>query len=55
MNIPVFNGFLYDARAKSADLQTEVARQRLAQLRNDIARDVRIAWQDTNRAYQRLA
>jgi outer membrane protein len=55
INIPVFNGFLYDARGKTADLQTEVARQRLAELRNDIARDVRISWQDTNRAYQRLA
>jgi outer membrane protein len=55
VNIPVFNGFLYNARAKTADLQTEVARQRLAQLRNNIARDVRISWQDTNRAYQRLA
>jgi outer membrane protein len=54
INIPVFNGFLYDARAKTADLQTEVARQKLSDLRNSIARDVRIAWQDTNRAYERL-
>ncbi len=55
VNIPVFSGFLYRARAKTADLQTEVARQKLAELRNNIARDVRISWQDTNRAYQRLA
>jgi outer membrane protein len=54
INIPVFNGFLYNARAKTADLQTEVARQKLSDLRNNIARDVRIAWQDTNRAYERL-
>jgi len=54
VNIPVFNGFLYNARAKSADLATEAARQRLADLRNNIARDVRISWQDTNRAYERL-
>jgi outer membrane protein len=55
INIPVFNGFLYSARAKTADLQTEVARQKLSDLRNNIARDVRIAWQESNRAYERLA
>jgi outer membrane protein len=55
INVPVFNGFLYNARAKTADLQTEVARQKLAELRNNIARDVRVSWQDTNRAYERLS
>ena len=54
ITIPVFNGFLYNARAKTADLQTAVARQKLSDLRNNIARDVRISWQDTNRAYERL-
>jgi len=55
VNIPVFNGFLFNARAKAADLQTEVDRQRLADLRDNIARDVRNSWQDTNRAYERLS
>ena len=55
INIPVFNGFLFNARAKAADLQTEVNRQKLADLRNNIARDVRTSWQDTNRAYERLS
>ncbi|HET8926064.1 MAG TPA: TolC family protein [Candidatus Acidoferrum sp.] len=55
INIPVFNGFLFNARAKAADLQTEVRRQKLADLRNNIARDVRNSWQDTNRAYERLS
>ncbi|HEV7510378.1 MAG TPA: TolC family protein [Candidatus Acidoferrum sp.] len=54
INIPLFNGFMFDARAKAADLQTDANRQRLADLRNNIARDVRNAWQDTNRAYERL-
>ncbi len=40
INIPVFNGSLFNARAKAADLQTEVNRQKLAGLRNNIARDV---------------
>jgi outer membrane protein len=55
INIPVFNGFLYSARAKAADLETEVNRQKLSNLRNNIARDVRNSWQDTNRAYERLS
>lgn len=55
VNIPVFNGFLYNARAKAADLQAEVNRQKLADLRNNIARDVRISWQESNRAFERLS
>jgi outer membrane protein len=55
INIPVFNGFLFSARANAADLQTDVTRQKLAGLRNNIARDVRTSWQDTNRAYERLS
>ena len=55
VNIPLFNGFLYNARARTADLQTEVLRQRLADLRNNIARDVRTSWQQTNQAYERLS
>ena len=55
INIPVFNGFLFNARAKTADLQTEVNRQRLSDLRNNIARDVRTSWQDTTRAFERLS
>lgn len=55
INIPIFNGFLYNARAKAADLQTEVNRKKLLDLQNSISRDVRISWQDTNRAYERLS
>ena len=54
VNIPVFNGFLYNARAQTADLQTEVARQKLMDEQNNLARDVRISWQDSQRAYERL-
>jgi outer membrane protein len=55
VNVPVFNGFLFNARAKAADLQAEVNRQKLSDLRNNIARDVRNSWQDSNRAYERLS
>jgi outer membrane protein len=54
INIPVFSGFLYNARAKVADLQTEAARQKLKDLRNNVARDVRNSWQDANQAFARL-
>lgn len=55
INIPVFNGFLYNARAKAADLETEVQRQKLIDARDNIARDVRNAWEDSRRAYERLS
>jgi outer membrane protein len=55
INLPLFNGFQYDARAKAADLQTDVNRQRLSDARNNIARDVRNAWQDSQRAFERLS
>ena len=55
INIPVFNGFLNNARAKTADLQTEAVRQKLMGQRNDIARDVRTAWQDSQQAFERLS
>jgi len=55
INIPLFNGFLYSARAKAADLQTEVDRQKLLEARNNLARDVRNSWQDSRRAFERLS
>jgi len=55
IQIPVFNGFLNNARAKTADLQTAANHQRLLDLQNNIARDVRITWQDSNRAYEQLS
>jgi outer membrane protein len=54
VNIPVFNGFLYNARAKTADLQTAVAKQKLIDERNSLARDVRTSWKDSQLAYERL-
>jgi outer membrane protein len=55
VNIPVFNGSLYNARAKTADVQTEVARQKLMDERNNVARDVRTSWQDSQSAFERLS
>jgi outer membrane protein len=55
VNIPVFNGFLFNARAKSADLATDVKRKQLQDLQDNVARDVRNGWLETGKAYQRLS
>ena len=54
VQIPIFNGFLFTAREREADLRAKAARQRLLDLRNRISRDVRTSWLDANTAYQRL-
>ena len=55
ISIPVFNGFLFNARAKSADLETEMKRKKLEALQDNVARDVRNGWLDTEKAYERLS
>ncbi|HVM74409.1 MAG TPA: TolC family protein [Candidatus Saccharimonadales bacterium] len=54
INIPVFNGFLYNARAKSADLQTQIKESQLRALEERVARDVRNSWLESQKAYERL-
>jgi outer membrane protein len=55
INIPLFNGFLFNARAKSADLETEMKRKKLLDLQDNVARDVRNSWLDTQKAFERLS
>jgi outer membrane protein len=55
VDIPIFNGFLYTARAHEADLRSQAVRERVLDLRNRISRDVRTSWLSANNAYQRLA
>lgn len=54
IEIPVFNGFLFQARAVEAGFRAEAAKQRLTELRNVVARDVRTSWLDANAAYERV-
>jgi len=54
LDIPIFNGFLYSARAREAELRSEAVRDRGVDLRNRIARDVRTSWLSANNAYERL-
>lgn len=55
VEIPVFNGFLYSARAREAALRAQAAQERLRDLRNRISRDVRTSWLNATNAYDRLA
>ena len=54
VNIPVFNGFLFTARSREATLRAQAARERLRDLRDRIARDVRTSWLNAKAAHDRL-
>ena len=55
VEIPVFNGFLYSAKSREADLRAQAARQRLIDLRNRISRDVRTSWLAASTAFDRVS
>jgi outer membrane protein len=55
IEIPLFNGFLYTAKVREANLRAQATQERLLDMRNLIARDVRTSWMNANTAYQRLA
>lgn len=55
MNIPIFNGFLFSARAREADYRASALQEQLRDLRDRIARDVRVTWLQANTAYQRVS
>ncbi|SRR5579859_1998326 len=55
VSIPIFNGFLFSARAHEADYRTAALRDQVQDLRNRIARDVQVAWLQTQSTYQRIA
>lgn len=54
INIPVFNGFLFNARAREAALRANAADERVRDMRDEIARDVRTAVLHAQAAFQKL-
>jgi Outer membrane protein len=54
IEIPIFNGFLYDARIHEASLRAHAVHDRLLDLRNRISRDVRTSWLNASTAFNRL-
>ena len=55
VNIPIFNGRLFNARHTEASSQARAQQQYLRDLQDRIARDVRTAWLNASSAFQRLA
>ena len=54
VEIPIFNGFLFSAKSREADLRAQATRQRLMDLRNRISRDVRTSWLAASTAFDRV-
>ncbi|MEO8726579.1 MAG: TolC family protein [Acidobacteriaceae bacterium] len=53
LNIPIFNGFQYSARANEADYRRDQASEQVRDLRNRIAHDVRVTLLNLQAASQR--
>jgi outer membrane protein len=55
MQVPIFNGFLYTAKAQETNLQAQAVTKQLADLRNRISRDVRTSWLNATTAFDRVS
>jgi outer membrane protein len=54
LSVPVLNGGLFSARRADATLRASAEEQRVRDLENRVARDVRLAWLDVRTGFQRL-
>lgn len=54
INVPIFNGFLFNAESKEANFRAQAATQQSRVLRDQIVKDVQDAWLATATAYQRV-
>jgi outer membrane protein len=55
VNVPVTNGNLFNARRAEASYRFDAETQKLHDLENQVARDVRVAWLDAQTSFRRLA
>jgi len=55
VQIPVFNGHLFSARRRAAEYELQASDQRLRDLQDRLARDVRAAWEHAKTAYEAIA
>ena len=55
VNVPIFSGRLFTARATEASARARAQQQYLRDLQNRILRDVRAAWLNANSAFERLS
>ncbi len=54
LSLPLFEGFLFSAREKEADLRSKAAAEDLRDAENNVVRDVRVAVMDLNYAAERM-
>ena len=54
VNIPVFNGFLFNAETKEAKYRASAAQEQVRNLRDNVARDVRTAVLNAQTSFQRI-
>jgi outer membrane protein len=54
LSMPLFAGGYYSARQHAAELEAQEDRAKLRDLENNIVRDVRIAWLNTENAFDRF-
>jgi len=54
LNLPIFEGGLYVARQREAELQAQAAQESLRDLEDNLIRDVRIAWLNAQNAFERF-
>jgi outer membrane protein len=52
VQIPIFNGFEFNARRRAAEYQFTASRQHLRDLQNRVVKDVRGAWEHATASYQ---
>ena len=55
VQIPIFNGRLFSARQQAAQYQLQETQERVRDLQNRIASDVRTAWAKASTSYQAIA
>ncbi len=55
IQIPVFNGHLFSARRQAAEYQLEATNQRVRDLEDRIARDVRTYWERTKTSFEAIS
>jgi outer membrane protein len=54
VSIPIFNGHLFSARRQAAEYQLQASRQRLRDVQDRIARDVRASWARARTAFEAI-
>ncbi len=55
VSIPIFNGYLFTARRQAAEYQLQASNQRVRDLEDRIAQDVRGSWARVRTAYEAIA